>query len=111
VMKDDHHQNCTTYVQSVLNGVSDSTLNLAIVDGLYRDRCSMAAIDKLQSGGMLLIDDAHRYLPSSSRSPLAIGPNGACATELWQQFLSRVTYWRCLWLSDGVHDDAIYIKP
>ena len=89
----------------------DSSLDYVLVDGAYRDACALAGLCKLKPGGLLILDDAHRYLPSRSISPyartLAEGP----ASPLWGTFLQSVSGWRCLWTSKGVSDTAVYIRP
>ncbi|MCP4937116.1 MAG: hypothetical protein GY927_23640 [bacterium] len=60
---------------------------------------------------LLVIDDAHRYLPSSSRSPSGISSDGRCPTSRWEQFLTEVHSWRRVWFSGGVHDDVLFFKP
>jgi hypothetical protein len=82
-----------------------------LVDGICRDICAFEAVSALKPGGILIIDNVNRYLPSSSTSPHSRsheqGPDGA----LWSKFLDRVSGWRCVWTSSGVTDTAIFFKP
>ncbi len=99
------------YSQATVSDVAEESLDFVLVDGILRDYCALAVLEKLKPGGLLVIDDAHRYLPSSSRSPFAIPSDGRCSTSRWEQLLAEVCTWRRIWFSDGIHDDAIFSKP
>lgn len=99
------------YSQEVLLGIEEGSLDFALVDGIFRDSCALAVLSKLKPGGLLLIDDAHRYLPSNSRSPNAIPGEESCSTAHWEKFLAVTQDWRTIWFSDGIHDDVLYFKP
>ncbi len=99
-----------TYVTAAAN-FPDNNLDFVLIDGIARDACANASIDKIRSGGLLIIDDAHRYLPSRSVSPYARTLSQGPANPGWALFLENVQSWRCLWTSKGVSDTAIYIKP
>lgn len=85
--------------------------DFVLVDGVCRDICALEAVFALKPGGILIIDNVNRYLPSVSRSPHSRsydqGPDGSN----WSDFLVRVNGWRCIWTSSGVTDTAIYFKP
>ena len=89
----------------------DGSLDFILIDGIYRDFCANAAISKLRAGGMLILDDAHRYVPSESISPFALNLDQEPASLGWKHFLVGVGAWRCQWTSNGVSDTAIYFKP
>ncbi len=99
------------YSHKVLIGIQDQELDFALVDGIFRDHCALAVMGKLKPGGLLVIDDAHRYLPSYSRSPYAIPCDGVCPTPHWEKFQALTSNWRRVWFSDGIFNDAIYFKP
>ncbi len=90
---------------------ADNSLDYVLIDGIYRDICANAVVDKVGEGGVLVIDNVNWYLPSKSISPdsrsLAEGP----ASRQWAEFQRRVENWRCIWTSSGVSDTAIYLKP
>lgn len=92
-------------------GVEDESADFAIVDGVDRDECAVNATRYVRSGGILLIDDVHRYLPSRSHSPLARTMDAGPLTPQWNNFLHIVRDWRCGWTSSGVSDTAFWIKP
>lgn len=85
--------------------------DFVLVDGVSRGLCAIGALTALKPGGILIIDNVNRYLPSHSKSPhsrtQAQGPDGA----IWSDFMIQVKGWRCVWTSSGVTDTAIYFKP
>lgn len=99
------------YSQGILCDIGDESLDFALVDGIFRDHCASGVLGKLKPGGLLVIDDAHRYLPSSSRSPFAIPDDGFCPTLHWERFQAQVRGWHRVWFSDGIHDDVLFFKP
>lgn len=90
---------------------ADSSLDFALVDGIYRDACGWLLLDKIAPGGMLIIDNINLYLPSTSRCPYSIQPDGSPVTSLWARLQSALRPWRCIWTSNGVSDTAIFFKP
>jgi predicted O-methyltransferase YrrM len=88
----------------------DESVDFALVDGLYRDYVTLFLLPKIKPGGMLIIDDVHRYLPSLSMSPLALRPPAAPATAGWEQAAAALAGWRRIWTSSGVSDTAIFVK-
>lgn len=108
--QDDGFQRLPAYV-SGLTDVEDESLDFIMIDGIYRDLCALASLDKIKPNGILVIDNANHFLPCRSNSPhsrsYADGPKG----EKWSQFLQSVINWRFFWTSNGVSDTAIYFKP
>lgn len=82
-------------------------LDLAVVDGLFRDACALAALDRLRPDGLLLIDNVERHLPNGSLSPESIGDR--YENERWREFGRRTETWRRLWTSNGVRDTVIFL--
>lgn len=98
------------YVEAVKE-IEAQSLDFVLVDGIYRDHCARAALDKIQPGGLLIIDNANWFLPCSSRSPNsrteALGPKNA----LWSEVHRALSTWRGIWTSSGVTDTALFFKP
>ncbi len=96
----------------VIDGLEDDSLDVILVDGLARDACALAAIAKLRQGGVLVVDDCHRYLPApeGERSPGSrtqdLGPDG----EVWAEFEQRTATWRRIWTSDGVSPTLLLLR-
>jgi hypothetical protein len=91
--------------------IADSSLDFALVDGIYRDACVCALLNKIAPGGLLIIDNINLYLPSTSRCPNSVHPDKPPVTPLWGQVYDRLKQWRCIWTSNGVSDTAIFFKP
>jgi predicted O-methyltransferase YrrM len=87
------------------------SIDFALVDGIYRVDCAHAVLDLLAPGGLLILDDAQRYLPSNSFSPQSRRPQDGPASPKWSGFLEAVRGWRTIWTSSGVSDTAIWFKP
>ena len=96
------------YVDDVCNRFEDGSLDFVMIDGVLRDQCALAILPKLKTGGLLIIDDSHRYIPSKSVSPYAVKPNDNPESPVWGEFLQKVTEWKSVQFSDGVHDSRFY---
>jgi predicted O-methyltransferase YrrM len=88
-----------------------NSFDFILVDGAYRDNCALASLELLRPGGILIIDDAHWFLPSSSTSPKARTYAQGPASAKWEQFMNAVINWRCIRTTDGIHDTLLYLKP
>lgn len=98
------------YVQAI-EALEDQSLEFALIDGPVRDGCAIAALTKVKPGGLLMVDNIDRYLPSTSRSPHARQHGDGCATPLWQEFSDQTADWRRFWSSNGVTDTCLWIVP
>lgn len=99
------------YVRAV-DGVEEATLDFALVDGVAREHCALAAVPKLRPGGLLIIDNIEWFWPP--RSPRAPGSRRQADGMLnagWERVANLIEHWRCLWTSNGVQDTAFWIKP
>ncbi|RZI96474.1 MAG: hypothetical protein EOO67_00140 [Microbacterium sp.] len=88
--------------------IAEGSLGLAFVDGEYRDHCALRALTLLRPGGLLVLDNAETYLPSTSRSPWHVERP---ATDAWTEFVDLTRGWRRIWTTNGVWDTALWIKP
>ena len=91
-----------------LESIAPGEVDFVLVDGIHRAECAHAAVDLLSSGGLLILDNAERYLPSTSKAP---GARGMTFLPEWQDFERKVAVWRRIWTSNGVWDTAIWVKP
>ena len=94
-----------------VKSLDDGILDFVLVDGIRRDECALIAVTKIKSGGIIVIDDAHRYLPSESRAPNALGNDTDAMDHNWKRFAKQTAAWEVTWTSDGLRDTAIYHKP
>jgi predicted O-methyltransferase YrrM len=90
--------------------LSDESIDFALVDGVYRDHVTLFLLPKIRPGGMLIIDNVNRYLPSLTASPASLRPPAAPATAAWEQAIAALANWRQIWTSNGVWDTAIFVK-
>lgn len=99
---------------SVTEEISPLSLDFVLVDGaLARDLCAHRAIALLKPGGMLVLDNANRYVPNQSNAPGSRRPGDNSRTDAssWDDFLLKVAQWRHIWTNDGVTCTAIWIRP
>jgi predicted O-methyltransferase YrrM len=99
----------SAYVQ-VARSLGDESLDFALVDGVYRDHVTVSLLPKIRPGGMLVIDNVNRYLPSLTASPASLRPPKTPETGAWEQAAAALAVWRQIWTSSGVWDTAIYVK-
>ncbi len=100
----------SSYV-GVIDRFGPETLDFALVDGIYRDHCTVRLFERIRPGGLLVIDNIERYLPTDSITPDSRGPDSGYASELWEQAAQTLKEWRVIRTSSGVTDTWIFIKP
>jgi predicted O-methyltransferase YrrM len=100
----------TQYVQAAQE-ISPDSLDVVLVDGTYRAQCVLYSLPLLKAGGILVIDNVNRYLPSDSIAPNSRGRQQGPIDAEWQQVLDLIGGWRFFWTSNGVSDTAVYFKP
>ena len=93
-----------------INSFKDESLDFVLVDGKLRDLSTLYAISKIKSGGILIIDNFQRYLPSKSSSPFAIGINEKPLNNNWYKIKSHLDNWDSVLTSNGINDTAIFFK-
>ena len=91
--------------------IKNASLDFALIDGRHRDHASLAVIDLLKPGGILILDNVNRYLPHKTFSPYSVGPAQQPPTETWCDFYARIKRWRLIHTSNGVTDTALFFKP
>jgi predicted O-methyltransferase YrrM len=90
--------------------LSNGSIDFALVDGAYRDHVTLLLLPKIKLGGMLIIDNVNRYLPSLTASPASLRPPQAPPTAAWKQVAADLNDWRRIWTTSGVWDTAIFMK-
>lgn len=96
----------SAYIKAI-NSYTPNSLDFVLVDGRLRHYCVIAAVDKVRPGGLLILDNANRYLPNSSRAP------GSLRDEIrpeWLAAAAQLKEWRCIWTSNGVFDTSLFVK-
>jgi predicted O-methyltransferase YrrM len=87
------------------------SLDIVLVDGIYRDFCALHVLNLIRPGGILVIDNVNKYLPSDSHAPNSRSFEDGPLGETWQLVHQALCNWRMFWTSSGVWDTAIFIKP
>ena len=101
---------CTSQAvyESAAADVADQSVDFAFVDGAFdRGRYALEAVRITKAGGLIIVDDAHRYLPSSSHSPYARAKDSQPASNEWAAFWATAKHWRRIWTSDDLSDTLI----
>lgn len=98
------------YVE-LMDSLGDSSVDIIVVDGKHRDTLALKAIDKLASGGYLLLDDAERYIPLKTHAPYNYLKKQSEQLPTWKEFSNITKQWKQLQFSSGVSDTVILIKP
>jgi predicted O-methyltransferase YrrM len=99
---------------SVFGELGPETVDVVVDDGIQRDRVALESLSRLSPGGLLVIDNADRYLPHHAgvESPTAVPVRRRdYASESWKAFGERTRAWRRFWFSNGVWDTVIFVKP
>jgi hypothetical protein len=99
------------YASSILGHVEDGSADIVIVDGKERDLCAMNAVIKVKPGGVMLIDDAQRYLPGCPQKCQGRMISAASMTPAWELFSRMVTGWKREWFTDGVTASLFLHRP
>ena len=68
-------------------------------------------IEKIRPGGVLIIDNINRYLPSRSYSPESRSPAEGPKGAVWKDVADRMSGWRYIWTTSGIGDTALFFKP
>ena len=97
----------TQYVNSI-NKISGELFDFVLVDGRIRDLCSLNVVEKIKKGGIIILDNAERYLTNSLNLPESNtdfkinGPN-----PNWAEFEGIIKNKRKYWTSNGITSTLI----
>lgn len=103
-------QNEHEYVRFGSQFPSES-FDFILVDGLVRDECAMAAISLVKQGGIVIVDDYNRYVPTQTHAPFSRRPEEGPETQLWTAYQDSVKGWRKIWTTNGITDSCLWVKP
>lgn len=93
--------------------VGDASLDFALVDGNIRATCMKAVTAKLKPGGLLILDNANRFIPNndSGRHTTIHEPRSKPRSPVWAGILEHLKNWRWINTTDGIWDTRFWIKP
>lgn len=97
----------------VINQHADASLDWILVDALMRETCMRHAIPKLKPGGLLILDNANRFVPNRFEDSFATihSPRAEPPTPAWKKLLADLSTWRQMPTTDGIWDTHFWIKP
>ena len=106
----DIRSNDENYI-NVLTGINDSSLDYVLIDGaIDRDYSILHSLSKIKLGGMLIIDNVNRYMPSNSLAPSSIKVGQNYYSDLWKNIDIDLKSWHLIWTSNGITDTAIFTR-
>jgi len=90
-----------------------ASFDFVLVDGRLRDQCAEVALQLLKPGGMLIIDDAARYIQHSYCCPQSVMAQNGPPSQLWAKIVRELETLEAetIWTSDGVTATVFYIMP
>lgn len=97
------------FISDVNALVAEVSVDVFLVDGIQRDECALLSLEKIRSGGVIILDDSQRYLPSDSRAPEKLDPNQV--NPLWLEFRKKIENWRKVPTTSGVSDTTFIFAP
>ena len=92
-----------------VTNIENDSLDLIIVDGRNRVNCLLNSISKLKSGGVLILDNAERYLIYETSSPAKFIRNERNPKWIDVENILREEFWRYD-TTDGVSDTLFFFK-
>lgn len=90
-----------------------ASLDFVLIDGRLRDQCTEVALLLIKPGGMLIIDDAARYIQHPFCCPQSIEAQNGPPSQLWAKIVMELEALgaKVIWTSDGVTATVFYIMP
>lgn len=90
-----------------------ASLDFVLIDGRLRDQCTEVALQLLKPGGMLIIDDAARYIQHPYCCPQSPHAQNGPPSIIWAKIASELKAMdaEVIWTSDSVTATVFYIIP
>jgi hypothetical protein len=97
----------------VAAGQQKASFDFILVDGRLRDKCTELALQLIKPGGMLIIDDAARYIQHPYCCPQSVVTQSGPPSIIWSKIAAELEARRAetIWTSDGVTATVFYIMP
>ncbi len=98
---------------SAARAMADGSLDFALVDGNIRAACMRAILPKIKPGGLLILDNAERYLPNDQLGRRATVPQRRSkpSTPGWARLMGELQDWRCISTTNGIWDTRLWLRP
>ena len=95
------------------NAVPDNSLDFALVDGNIRASCMRVIAAKLNPGGLLILDNANRFIPNRhlDSHTTVHECRAAPRSAAWARIMEHLEDWRWINTTNGIWDTRFWIKP
>ncbi|MEO0137827.1 MAG: hypothetical protein ABIL86_09895 [candidate division WOR-3 bacterium] len=99
------------YADIILN-YPDAYFDFILIDRNIRSLCMERAIEKIKQGGLLILDNANRYIPNRFLNGFSTvhEPRDYPRSTKWAQIIEQLKDWRWINTSDGIWDTRFWIK-
>ncbi len=97
----------------VAHTLPNKSLDFALVDGNIRASCLRVILPKLRPGGLLILDNANRFIPnrySHGHSTVHERRSEPRSTG-WRQLMEELQDWRWMNTTNGIWDTRFWMKP
>ena len=100
------------YAQAA-GAIPDNSLDFAFVDGNIRASCLRIVVAKLNPGGLLILDNANRFIPNRhwNGHTTVHERRSEPRSVAWAQMMERLKDWRWINTTNGIWDTRFWIKP
>lgn len=98
----------------IVSALQNESLDFALVDGIrLRALCMEKVIPKIKPGGLLILDNAERFVPNRAmgKHTVSILPRDKCPDKRWDGLLKTLSDWRAIITTNGIWDTRFWIKP
>jgi predicted O-methyltransferase YrrM len=99
-----------SHYEKIIENYDDNFFDIIIIDGIRRLECANSALNKLKPNGLLIIDNADRYLPSNSITPMAFKNWNNLNDRRWMILENKISKYKLIRFTNGIFDTNIYHK-
>jgi predicted O-methyltransferase YrrM len=93
--------------RNLINSLDDYSIDIVLIDGAYRDLCANLMINKMKLGGVMIIDNANRYLYNPNTfSPNSLKDHSEMSDD-WNIFYKKTLSNRRIWTTNAITDTLI----
>jgi predicted O-methyltransferase YrrM len=89
--------------EDAIRTISDKSLDFALIDGRRRLSCTRTIIPKIRPGGILILDNAERYVANRS---MGSHSTAICRRDqddpAWEPVLEELATWRAVLTTNGI---------